>query len=118
MNRISKVIKSFGYAFKGMMATVQREQNIQIHLAAVVVVTIAGVKFDVSSIEWMVLVICFGMVISAELMNSAVEKLVDMVSPEHNAKAGLIKDIAAGAVLVLAIASVIIGCIIFIPKLM
>jgi diacylglycerol kinase (ATP) len=117
MNRISKLVGSFGYAFKGLATAMRSEQNLQIHLIAVVVVIIAGVKLDVSTIEWMILVTCFAMVISAELFNSSIEKLVDLVSPEFNAKAGLIKDIAAGAVLVLAIASVIIGCFIFIPKL-
>lgn len=117
MNRISKLIKSFGYAFKGLVAAVRSEQNLQVHLIAVVMVTIAGLMLEVSVTEWLVLVICFGMVISAELFNSAIEQLVDLVSPEYNARAGMIKDIAAGAVLVLAIAAVIIGCFIFIPKL-
>lgn len=117
MNRITKLIKSFGYSFNGIAAAVRTEQSMQIHLIAVAVVTIAGLKLEVSATEWIVLVTCFGVVISVELLNSAIEKLVDLVSPEFNTKAGLVKDIAAGAVMILAIAAGIIGCIIFIPKL-
>ncbi|MES2559532.1 MAG: diacylglycerol kinase family protein [Bacteroidota bacterium] len=117
MNKISQLIKSFGYAIKGITAAVRMEQNMQIHLIAVIVVTLAGVWLEVSVAEWMVLVLCFGMVIGGELMNSAIEKLVDLVSPEYHAKAGMIKDMAAGAVLVLALAAAITGGFIFIPKL-
>ena len=117
MNRIRKLVNSFGYALRGIAVALRTEQNLQIHLIAVVVVTIAGIMLDVSATEWMVLVICFGMLISAELFNTAIEKLVDEVSPEHNSRAGLVKDVAAGGVLVLAIAAIIIGGIIFIPKL-
>lgn len=117
MNKISQFVKSFGYAIKGIAVAVRTEQNLQIHLVAVVVVVVAGVKLQVSTAEWMVLVLCFGIVISAELINSAIEKLVDLVSPEYNAKAGLIKDIAAGAVLVVAMAAAVVGGFIFIPKL-
>lgn len=118
MNKISQLYKSFGYALRGIGQAAKTEQNIRIHIGAIAGVSIAGVLLSVSLMEWVILVICFGMVLSAELVNSAIEKLVDIVSPEHNSKAGLIKDMAAGAVLVLAVASAIIGCIIFVPKLM
>ncbi|AMS26686.1 DeoR faimly transcriptional regulator [Bacteroidetes bacterium UKL13-3] len=118
MNKISRLIKSFDYAIKGILAATRTEQNLQIHLWAVAVVSIAGVVFNISEMEWIILLTCFGVVLSAELFNSAIEKLVDLVSPEFNIKAGLIKDIAAGAVLVLVITAAIIGCLIFIPKLM
>lgn len=118
MNKISQFYKSFGYALRGIGIAARTEQNLQIHIVAMVTVTIAGIILNVSHTEWMILITCFGIVISAELVNSAIEKLVDLVSPEYNNKAGVIKDIAAGAVLILALSSAIIGCIIFIPKLM
>ncbi|MES2778969.1 MAG: diacylglycerol kinase family protein [Bacteroidota bacterium] len=117
MNKISQFFKSFGYAINGIAIGIRKEQSLQIHLIAIILVTIAGLMLNVSQTEWMILLLCFGTVASAELMNSAIEKLVDLVSPEYNKKAGVIKDMAAGAVLVLAIAASIIGGIIFIPKL-
>ena len=80
-------------------------------------VIIAGVIFDLNAIEWIICVILFGLVISLELINTAIETTVDLAMPEINEKAKLAKDIAAGAVLVSAIVSVIVGLIIFIPKL-
>jgi diacylglycerol kinase (ATP) len=118
MNKISQLVRSFGYAVKGIVAAVRSEQNLRIHLVAMIAVSVAGVKLQVSTTEWLVLVLCFGIVIGAELVNSAIEKLVDLVSPDHNAKAGLIKDIAAGAVLVVAIAAAVAGGFIFLPKLL
>jgi len=67
--------------------------------------------------EWAILILCCGVVIAAEMFNTAFEALVDMISPEWNSKAGLVKDISAGAVLILAITSVVIGLIIFLPKI-
>jgi undecaprenol kinase/diacylglycerol kinase (ATP) len=117
MNKISQLVKSFGYAIKGIAAVARSEQNFKIHIVSVLVVSVTGSILHISATEWVVICLCFGSVTSAELLNSAIEKLVDLVSPEYNVKAGLIKDIAAGAVLVLAVMSAIIGGIIFIPKL-
>lgn len=112
-----KQIRSFGYAWKGIRQCVGREQNLGTHLVVTAAVIAAGILFGITRTEWMIIVLCIGVVIAAELFNTAIEKLVDLVSPEWNAVAGLVKDIAAGAVLVCAVASAVIGGIIFIPYL-
>ncbi len=114
---IKKRIQSFRYAFKGIAYVFANEHNMWIHLLAAFFVTIAGFYFNINSTEWILVVFAIGIVIAAELFNSAIEKSVDFFSPEQNKNAGLIKDIAAGAVLVCAIAAAIIGIVIFIPKI-
>lgn len=110
-----KQIRSFGYAWKGIRQCVGREQNLGTHLVVTAAVIAAGILFGITRTEWMIIVLCIGVVIAAELFNTAIEKLVDLVSPEWNAVAGQVKDIAAGAVLVCAVAAAVIGGIIFIP---
>ena len=88
-----------------------------VHMLMALFVVLTGSYLQVSTAEWLWLIACIGMVMVAEIFNTAVEKLVDMVSPQHNERAGLIKDLAAGAVLVTAITAAVIGLIIFIPKL-
>lgn len=110
-------MRSFGYAWKGICCCVGREQNLSFHLIAAVIVIIAGFCFGISRVEWMVVTGCIGLVIAAELFNSAIEKLVDLVSPDYHPVAGRVKDIAAGAVLICAITAATIGVIIFWPYL-
>ena len=110
--------KSFGYALNGIIQTMKSEHNFWIHLAVMLLVIIFGFVLQVSVTEWILLVFCMGFVLSAEIFNSAIEVLTDLVSPEQNPKAGLAKDMAAGAVLVSAITAAIIGLIIFVPKLL
>ena len=112
-----KQLLSFTYAWKGIKSCVGKEQNLNFHLFAAIVVTIAGLYFNITRIEWIAVIACIGIVISAELVNSAIEKLVDLVSPHRHPIAGQVKDIAAGAVLVCALAAAIIGLIIFSPYL-
>lgn len=110
-----KQLKSFKYALKGIACCVGKEQNLTFHLFATAAVLAGGMFFHISKTEWMVISLCCGCVVAAELFNTAIEGLVDMVSPEWNAHAGRVKDIAAGAVLVLAFTSAVIGIIIFTP---
>ncbi len=114
---LSERFKSFQFAWNGMVKVFVNEHNMWIHLFAALAVVVAGFYFELNNTEWMMICIAIAMVIAAEMFNSSIEKLVDLVSPEQNEKAGLIKDIAAGAVLVCAIFAVIIGLIIFIPKI-
>ena len=113
---INKRIKSFGYALQGIWKTFATERNMQIHLVIAILVVICGFIFNISRIEWLFCLLCFGLVFGAELINSAIENIVDLVSPERNELAKNAKDMAAGAVLVCAIFSAIIGLIIFVPK--
>ena len=110
-----KQLKSFTFAWKGILTCAGHEQNITFHILAAIVVIAAGFFFGISHIEWMVVMLCIGMVIAAELFNSAIERLMDLVSPQWNKIAGEVKDIAAGAVLVTAIAAAIVGLIVFLP---
>lgn len=112
-----KQIRSFGYAWKGVRSCVGKEQNLSFHLIATVVVIVAGFCLGISRTEWMIILLCIGVVISAELFNTAIERLVDLVSPQQHPIAGQVKDIAAAAVLVCAVAAAIIGLIIFVPYL-
>ena len=112
-----KQIRSFGYAWKGLRQCIGKEQNLSFHLITTIIVIGAGILFDITRTEWMIIILCIGMVVAAELFNTAIERLVDLVSPERHPIAGQVKDIAAGAVLVCAVAAAIIGLIIFIPYL-
>lgn len=115
---ITRLINSFGFAIRGISASYKGGQiNIIIHTFLALVAILLGVLLSVSSTEWIVLILCIGLVISAEIFNSSIEKLVDLVSPEWNEKAGQVKDMAAGAVLLLATTALIVGVIIFLPKL-
>lgn len=117
MKKHDSLSASFRHAFEGIAAAVKKERNIKIHLVFVVLVTAAGFIFDISAGEWLVCVLLFGLVIAAELFNTAIETLVDIASPEQSEPAKIAKDVSAGAVLVCALASVVAGIIIFLPKL-
>lgn len=111
-----KLIKSFGYAFSGIAYTTRTQLNFQIHLAAILVVSFAGWYFKLSISEWLWIILAIGLVLVTELVNTAIEILVDLVSPGFNEQAGKVKDVAAGAVVVAAIISVLIAVVIFFPK--
>ncbi len=113
-----KQMRSFKFAWKGIMTCAGHEQNITFHLIVAILVVVAGYVFDITKAEWAAVVICIGMVITAELFNSSIERLVDMVSPQWQKIAGEVKDIAAGAVLVTAAAAAIVGIIVFLPYLL
>ena len=110
--------KSFIYAWHGMKALLRYEHNARIHLTAAAVAVIAGFIFGISPMEWCVIVICIASVIAAEALNSAVEALADKVSPEYDKLIGRAKDLGATAVTILALAALISGMIIFIPKIL
>ncbi len=108
--------KSFSYAFEGLRSSLSTERNLLIHFSVMLLVILFGILLELSIPEWMICIILFGLVISAELMNTAIEATVDICSPEIHPKAKLAKDTAAASVLVLAIASSIVGALIFLPK--
>ena len=115
MNELKKRIKSFGYAFQGITSFLKKEHHAWIHCTAIVVVTLAGFHFDISQTEWCIVCLCFGIVLSAEAFNTAIERLVNLVSPNYHPIAGDVKDVAAAAVLICAIMAAVIGIIIFTP---
>jgi diacylglycerol kinase len=111
-----KRIKSFGYAFRGIKTVFATEANMKIHLVIAILVVICGFFFRISVTEWLLCLLCFGLVLSLEMINTAIEKTIDLVSPEYHSLAEKAKDAAAGAVLISAIIAAIVGLIIFIPK--
>lgn len=114
---IKRLRKSFGYAFKGIDDVIKHEPNMKIHVVVAILVVIMAFILKVSIIEWIILVLLIGAVLAAETINTTIENLVDMYTKEYNEKAKVVKDTAAGTVLILAITSAIIGLIIFIPKI-
>lgn len=108
---------SFGYAFKGIFYALKSEHNIWIHCFFGITAIAFGIWLDINLTEWIFVLIAIGFVFTAEIFNTAIEILVDIVSPEHNPKAGLVKDIAAGAVLIAAITAALIGLFVFGPKI-
>ena len=114
--RNKKFLNSFKYAFNGIITSFRTEKNMKIHILMMLLVAIAGIILKINVIEWIIGVILFAIVISAELFNTAIETVVNMITMEKNEKAKIAKDVSAGAVLVTAIGSAIVGLIIFIPK--
>lgn len=113
-----KRIKSFTYAFRGIMRLVKKEHNARIHLVALVGVVVAGLVFRLGIVDWMAVVFASGLVFISELFNTAIEKLADEVDPKWNERIGQVKDFAAGAVLVSALVAIFIGALVFIPRIM
>lgn len=114
---LRKRLKSFAYAFNGIRLLVMREPNARIHCFAALCVVLLGWLLRLSRGEWVCIAVAIGMVLAAEAFNSSVEALADAVSPEYNEAVGRAKDLAAGAVLILAFAAAVVGLLIFIPKL-
>jgi diacylglycerol kinase (ATP) len=110
-------LASFKYAFQGLRQVLKVEQNIWAHLLAAITAIVLGAIFQISKTDWLIIILCIGLVLIAEIMNSAIEELVDLVSPQRNEKAGKIKDIAAGGVLIAAITALVAGIIVFLPYL-
>lgn len=115
---MSKFIRGFGYAFSGLGYAFKSQLNFKVHILVAIVTSIAGCWFKLSLTEWLWIVVAIGMVLATELLNTAIEVLVDLISPEIHPKAKIIKDVAAAAVLITAFTAAIIGLIIFIPKIL
>ncbi|RST61476.1 diacylglycerol kinase family protein [Siminovitchia terrae] len=111
-----RLLDSFSYAIQGLRHAVRTERNFQIHLTAALIVSMCGFAFRLNRMEWVFILICIFGMIALELLNSAIEKTVDLVTDEIKPLAKQAKDMAAGAVMVYAIMTVVIGLIIFIPK--
>lgn len=112
-----KLINSFKYAIQGIFSSFKTERNMKIHIFIMFLVIAFGIILKINKYEWIICVLCFAIVISGELFNTAIETVVDMVMPYKNDKAKIAKDISAGAVLALAIGAAIVGVIIFVPKI-
>ncbi len=112
------LLKTLSYGFDGIFYTLRHERNMVIHFLVMILVIIAGIVFKITFVEWGICFVLFALVLSLELMNTALENVVDLVTEEKKAKAKIAKDAAAGAVLVAALFAVIIGISIFLPRLL
>lgn len=112
-----KIVQSIAYACKGIKICFASETNFKIHVVAAVVVIFFAVVCNITAVQWMLLLFAIVLVMVMEMINTAIEKLCDLVQPEFHPVIKKVKDIAAGAVLVTAIVSVIIGAVIFLPLL-
>ena len=105
------------YAVKGFWFCLKNESNFRMHIAAGILATIAGFYYDLSNTEWMIQLLCIGLVLSAEAMNTAIEELVNLVSPDWHKQAGVVKDVASGAVLLISTFVLICGVFIYWDKI-
>ena len=116
MKLLKKQIDSFTAAINGIVESISQEFHLKIHLIAIICVVFLGFYMSISKTEWLFLILTMSAVVCLEIVNSAIESLCNKVTKENDPLIKLAKDMAAGSVLIAAISSVIIGCIIFIPK--
>lgn len=115
---MNKFIRGFGYAINGLWHACKTQLNFRVHLVCALIVVYLGYALHIDKTEWPWIILCIGMVLIAELFNTALEILCDIISPEYNKMIGHVKDMCAAAVLVTAITAVVIGAIIFLPKIL
>ena len=111
-----KRLNSFSYAFQGLKTLFKEEHNARIHLAVSLVIITLGLAFEINITEWILLCFTIGLVFACEILNSAIENICDLVSPEDNIYIKKAKDLGAAATLVSAVIAIIVGLLIFVPK--
>jgi diacylglycerol kinase (ATP) len=109
-------LKSLGFALKGAYKLITTEHSVMVQSSIALLMVIAGFYFEIDRYEWILQILAFGLVLSIEGLNTAVEKIADFIHPEFHNRIGFIKDIAAGAVFFAAIAAIIVGLLIYVPK--
>ena len=108
--------KSFTHAFRGVGILVKSTHNFWIHIFVAVIAIVLGFLLKISHIEWMILILTSGFVMVTEAINTAIEIDIDLTSPNYHPYAKDTKDVAAGAVLISAFVAIVVGFIIFLPK--
>ena len=116
--RAKTLLSSFGFAFAGLGYCLRTQRNFRIHVSIAFVGTVVGLLLGLSLLEWAVFALMVVMVLAAEMVNTMVEALVDLVTVEYHPLAKVAKDVAAGVVLLTAIGAVVIGLLIFLPRLL
>ena len=111
------MVDVFEHAIEGIITAFREERNMKCHTVATVGMSFLGWFTGISAVEWALLVLCFGLVIGAEMVNTAIERTVDLAMPDRHPLAKAAKDVAAGAVLIAAMTRVVVGGIIFLPRL-
>ena len=117
LHRIKKHTVSFKHALDGIIYTVTSQPNFQFHLMATIIAFIFGLYFKIDHTEWLILFFTVNLVLASEMINTAIESMVDLITTERREQAKVAKDVAAGMVLVSAIMAVSVGLIIFLPKI-
>jgi diacylglycerol kinase (ATP) len=115
---MKKLMRSFGYAFNGIAYATKTQLNFRIHIVASLLAVYMGYALHISVSEWQWVIMCIALVLIIELLNTAIEFLTDLVSPAYNKLAGHVKDVSAGAVVIAALFALVMGSIIFLPKLL
>ncbi len=115
--KMNSMLKSFGFAFQGIFHLIKKERNFKIQFAVFILVLFSAFYFQLSKYEWIVLLVCSMIVLSLEAINTSVEQLCDLTESNINPKVKIIKDVAAGAVLIASLFSIVIGLIIFTPHI-
>ncbi|MBN2662053.1 MAG: diacylglycerol kinase family protein [Bacteroidales bacterium] len=117
LGHIKRRLKSFKYAFNGLFYVITTQTNMQIHILTMIIVVVSGFFFKISTTQWLFLVLAIALVLVSEIVNTTIEEIVNFISPEYHKKAGLIKDLGAAFVLLAAIFAIVVGIIIFSPKI-
>lgn len=112
-----RITKSLKHAGHGIKVAFTHEINLRIQLTAFLLVILAGIYLELSIPEWLAILTVSGLVMALELINTALEKVLDLIKPRFTDQAGTIKDMAAGAVLIASFAALIVACFIFIPRI-
>lgn len=113
---MQKFLKGFVYASEGIFLAIRKERNLRVQVVIAFIVTVAAILTGMTQSEWFIILILFGGMFALEIMNSAIERVVDLVTTEEHPLAKQAKDLAAGSVLIFAIISAIIGLCLFVPK--
>lgn len=113
----SNFYKSVNHALNGIEYAVNHERNIKIEILAAIIVSVMGVWLNITVIEWLILMLLIATILAFEMINTAIERTVDLVTKDYHELARVSKDMAAGAVLILSCFSVMMGIVIFIPKI-
>lgn len=110
-------LKSIGFAVRGAIKLITTEHSVMVQSSIAVLMTIAGFYYNITATEWMFQILVFGLVLSIEGLNTAVEKIADFIHPDYHERIGFIKDIAAGAVFFAALSAIAIGAVIYLPRI-
>lgn len=117
MRGFKRLSSSLKYAFDGLKYAYKNEQSMTVHIVVTILVIMFGFIFEISSYEWIIVVLCIGIMMCVELVNTSIEAVVDLVTKKYDEKAKIAKDVAAAVSVMFSITSIIVGLIIFAPKI-
>lgn len=117
MRGFKRLSSSLKYAFDGLKYAYKNEQSMTVHIVVTILVIMFAFIFEISSYEWIIVVLCIGIMMCVELVNTSIEAVVDLVTKKYDEKAKVAKDVAAAVSVMFSITSIIVGLIIFVPKI-